>query len=203
MVYDDQDPLLKQICDFVLLNSERIKQELKCLDLDVKKWILDLTTTSLFSLLTEWGKDYQELICYCDNSKPLARNQDILNNIGNNQDEFAKLHEKNFMSYNLKEPINFVDSAQVYGIQLADVIAGVSSYVFNRNNNDEYTSNWRVTIENHIIADKSIISNSEFINDKCFKLNCFLLFELVRRSNDGTNLTEDIDKYIESLAYII
>jgi hypothetical protein len=41
----------------------------------VPNWVLDLTTTSLFTILSEFAVTFSPLTVYCDASKPLLANR--------------------------------------------------------------------------------------------------------------------------------
>jgi len=67
----DMSPL-DDIKTFCIHHRDTINQELNSLrETDIGKWILDLSTSALFSILCDWGKEFNQLKVFCDVSKPL------------------------------------------------------------------------------------------------------------------------------------
>src|SRR5205807_5937010 len=64
---------LAAISMFAMTNRAAIQAELESArgDGSTPSWILDLTTTSLVSVLRYWGEAYDEIDVFCDKSKPL------------------------------------------------------------------------------------------------------------------------------------
>ena len=70
-VHPDNSPILTQIREFAQSQIDSIREELSILPgTGVGKWILDLTDTSLFSLLANWGTEYEVLTAVCDTYEP-------------------------------------------------------------------------------------------------------------------------------------
>jgi hypothetical protein len=194
-------PVLEQICDFAIHNKESVVQELDGYAGEgAGKWVLDLTNTALFSLLAEWGQEYDQLTAYCDQSKPLNEDQSIFNAMINREDKkfthVAGIDSP--ITFNLKEPLNLVDSKVIHGVQLADAIAGAFAYACDRDNQDEYSEKWRGMIEEHVILG-SVFPDYDHLdlNKLEVQRNAILLQELADRSKNGISLTEDIAEYIQ------
>lgn len=164
------------------------------------KWVLDLTNTALFSLLAEWGQEYDQLTAYCDQSKPLSEDQEIFNVMVNREDKkyshVAGMDSP--ITFNLKEPLKLVDSKVVHGVQLADAIAGAFAYACDNENQDEYAKKWRGMIEEHVIFG-SVFQDYDHLDLSKLEVqrNAVLLQELTERSKNGHSLTEDIGEYIQ------
>ena len=161
---------------------------------------MDLTNTSLFSLLGEWGEEYEELIAYCDKSKPLDDDQDIFNAMVGRTDKVHMNYEdfKAPITFNLKEPLNLVDSKDFYGIQIADAIAGAFAYAFDENKEeDEYKLKWKKMGETHL-SQTNLFPDLSYLDTTSseVQLNTILLRELLDRSQRGVSLTENIGFYI-------
>jgi hypothetical protein len=193
-------PVLEKICEFAIYNKKSIIDELDGYVGDKSgKWVLDLTNTALFSLLAEWGQKYDEITAYCDHSKPLSDDQEIFNVMVNREDkQFTHIAGiASPITFNLKEPLNLVDSKIVHGVQLADAIAAAFAYACDNTNTDEFAIKWRNMIEDSVIFG-SVFHDYNYIdlNKLEVKRNLVLLYELVDRSKNGINLTEGIGEFI-------
>ncbi|NPE50258.1 DUF3800 domain-containing protein [Dickeya dadantii] len=196
-------PILERICDFAILNKESVIEELDgYIGEGSGKWVLDLTNTALYSLLAAWGKEYDQLTAYCDQSKPLSEDQDIFNAMINREDKkFTHIAGiESPLTFNLKEPLNLVDSKVVHGVQLADAIAAAFAYACDRDNQDEYAIKWRGMIEEATIFG-SVYHDYDYLDLSKLEVqrNALLLEELVERSRNGISLTEGIGNYIQWL----
>ena len=72
----DEKRILDQIALFAFLHKTAIEDELRVVygDGSAPNWILDLSTTSLFSILSELAESHSTIEVYCDESKPLLAN---------------------------------------------------------------------------------------------------------------------------------
>lgn len=99
------------------------------------KWTLDLTTTSLFSLLFYgWGHTYSHLRLLCDDSKPLSAGISIFNGwVGQDQSvsitDGKSAHE---IRGNLVAPVKLGSSATHPTLQVADLLAGIAMDTISR-----------------------------------------------------------------------
>lgn len=194
-------PVMEMICDFASHNKESVVQELDGYAGEGSgKWVLDLTQTALFSLLAAWGQEYDQLTAYCDQSKPLSEDQNIFNVMINREDKhFSHIAGyKSPITFNLKEPLNLVDSKTIHGVQLSDAIAAAFAYACDRDNQDEYAEKWRGMIEEHVIFG-SVFPDYEHLDLSRLEVqrNAILLQELVERSKHGYCLTENIAPFIQ------
>ncbi|WP_422155723.1 DUF3800 domain-containing protein [Vreelandella titanicae] len=194
-------PVLEQICDFAIHNKESVIEELDGYAGEgAGKWVLDLTNTALFSLLAEWGQEYDQLTAYCDQSKPLNEDQEIFKAMINREDKkfthIAGIDSP--LTFNLKEPLNLVDSKVVHGVQLADAVAAAFAYACDQDNQDEYAVKWRGMIEEHLIFG-SVFQDYDHLDLSKIEVqrNAILLQELTERSKKGMSLTEGIVEYIQ------
>lgn len=194
-------PVLEHICDFAIHNKESVIRELNgYVGKGAGKWVLDLTNTALFGLLAEWGQEYEQLTAYCDHSKPLSEDQEIFNVMVNCEDkkytQIAGIDSP--ITFDLKEPLNLVDSKVVHGVQLADAIAAAFAYACDNDNQDEYAVKWRAMLEEHVIFG-SVFQDYDHIDLRKLEVqrNAILLQELTERSKNGVSLIEDIGEYIQ------
>jgi hypothetical protein len=199
---------------FCINHQDIISEELESLNgTSTGKWILDLTSSSLVALLGEWGQQFQELEVFCDQSKPLKEQPDFFKAmIGNSNRIFMEIAgKKHPLSFNLKKEINFVDSKYYYGIQIADVFAGVSAFVFKErlNNNSvrssiEIPSVWIDNISNSL-SDYSVFPDIENLNfDKTStQLNLILFNEIINRTINQKPILEGIEDYIRQVNILL
>jgi hypothetical protein len=203
----EMSPVLELIFDFAIMNKEAIVEELEGYAGEgAGKWVLDLTNTALFSILAQWGLEYDELTAYCDNSKPLSEDQDIFNAmIGNENKKFSSVAGiDNPITFNLKEPLNLVDSKEVFGVQLADAVAAAFVYACDSNNQDEHALKWRSIIEEVVIYG-SVFPDYDHIDLSRLEVqkNFVVLQELVKRSENNQCLLEGMPDFMAYMTYAL
>ncbi|NQY38261.1 MAG: DUF3800 domain-containing protein [Alteromonadaceae bacterium] len=201
----DMSPVLELIFDFAIMNKDAIVDELEGYAGEgAGKWVLDLTNTALFSILAQWGMEYSELTAYCDNSKPLDHDQQLFNAmVGNTSKKFTRIAGfDNPISFNLKEPLNLVDSKNVYGIQLADAVAAAFVYACDSSNQDEYATKWRSIIEDVVIYG-SVFPDFDHIDLSKLEVqrNYVVLQELVDRSTKDQCLLEGMPDFMAHISH--
>lgn len=91
------------------------------------------------------------------------------------------------ISYNLANNIEFVDSRQFHGIQLADIFSGVSTFILKENQKGKYANypkEWSNYLSKSVIATISVFPEVDFLKAEqlSFQINALILEELVRRS---------------------
>jgi len=196
----NMSPVLKDIRDFAFYNKGTIIKEIDSLKgTNHGKWVLDLSTSSLFALLGHWGERYEQLKVFCDTSKPIESGLDLFNVMINRKDKkYVQLGgEKHPLTFNLAEPISLVDSIEHAGIQLADVIAAAYGYAF-KNRNDKYSKEL-IEFGSDIFGPGSIWPESERLNPSYIenRRNSLVLCELVDRSRRKCDLLDGMSDYIE------
>ncbi|HEX8167048.1 MAG TPA: DUF3800 domain-containing protein [Beijerinckiaceae bacterium] len=127
----DADPLVGQILRFARGYNVVIAQETRALQRtgDTGKWVLDLTVSAIFSHLAAWGERYPLIEVVCDDSKPLLALADTFNVMINRPDRahMALFGKRRPITWNMSQPIAFASSSTHAGIQIADLIAGVTA----------------------------------------------------------------------------
>ncbi|TRO89471.1 DUF3800 domain-containing protein [Glycocaulis profundi] len=102
-------------------------------DPNLGKWVLDLTSTALMSLLVRhFGPKYHQLEVLCDESKPLQGVKPFFDHFVGREDVFP-LHGGNRIveaRLNLAEPLRFGRSHDNPTLQIADVIAGLAAQLY-------------------------------------------------------------------------
>lgn len=196
-------PVLKSISEFSVLNREIIIDELESLrGSNWGKWTLDLTDSSLQSLLSHWGEKYEQLHVHCDSSKPLQEVPEIFDTmVGRTDRKYIEFNgKKRPLTYNLKERIKFVDSVQFPGIQLADVAAAAFGYMF-QFPHDDISKKWGQHFE--CLHEDCNIPDYDHIdlNKPEVIRNIMLLEELCGRSRNRDSLTDNIQEFLNYVTY--
>lgn len=198
-VHPENSPIIAQIREFAQCRSGDIRDELSSLsDVGVGKWILDLTNTALFTLLANWGTEFDVLTAVCDSSKPLQDEHSLFDAmIGRKEQLFSDAFGENHpITFNMSGPIEFLDSKTTHGIQLADAIAAASVYVFS-GADDDHAKKWRSILPD-IGRYGSIFPDFDEINlkDRGVQRNAVVLLELHSRAKNGLSLTEGMPEYL-------
>jgi hypothetical protein len=193
------EEFIKKLLLFIQIHKQVVWDELK----DLPKWTVDLSIMALNALFSELGKNGDEIIAYCDSSKPIFEQKDIFNNMMGRTDivyspflteDGAKIP----MTYNLKE-LNLVDSKDYKAIQLADIVAGTSAYIFRMfsQNKDDFALCANEILSKHIVYG-SIFPNFEEFNleKKSTQLNAMLFEYLIECSKEKISILNGIENYL-------
>jgi hypothetical protein len=192
---------------FCVYHKDTILEELESLSgSGTGKWILDLTSSSLVALLAEWGQQFQELEVFCDQSKPLQDQPDYFNAmIGNSNQLFIEIAgKKHPLGFNLKKEISLVDSRNYYGIQIADVFAGCSTFIAKERleknsvkSSTEIPSDWIDNVCNSL-SYYSVYPDVENLDfDKAStQLNLVVLDEIITRTINQRSILEGIEVFV-------
>ncbi|EGR1072233.1 DUF3800 domain-containing protein [Vibrio cholerae] len=192
---------MEYILTFALKNKANVEKELDgYIGEGAGKWSLDLTNTSLHTLLSDWGQSYDTLTAYCDKSKPLETDHEVLDAMVGREDKvYSTFGEQRIpITFNLTEPINLVDSQDYAGVQLADAVAAAFSYACNRDNQDEFAIKWRGLIED-VVTYGSVFPDFDHIDPSRMEAlrNGMILQELARRSENNEDLLFGITDFIQ------
>lgn len=192
---------LGQILTFVVCHKNQIVEEIKRLsEIDgLKNWVLELTTTSLFWLLSFWGERFDSIEVYCDKSKPLEINRELFDALIGRQDRiYMKLGKKPevLLTYNLARPVILVDSIQSPGVQIADILASSIAYGF-KNPNDSLSKEW-LSLADSMFSSTCILPDLKALDlhEREPFINALVLQELVDRTLKGRSLLVDWDKFL-------
>lgn len=195
---DDRDPV-EQLISFCIYNRGPILRELERVR-DGGGWTLELTLTSLWSLLAHWGDRAASIRVSCDQSVPIRDHQDFINMMVGRKDKAVVELGGRRSSYlfNLAEPISLVESHDSPGVQLADVMAAAARHAFEENRDE-----WARTLFRRMLAAGSLHDGSMYpdvdyvdIRQKEPCVNYLLLLELVRRSKVGESLINGIPQFL-------
>ncbi len=117
--------------------SDAIIEELDTLKITTSggKWTLELSISTLHSLLRHWAKSHDEMTVICDESEPLealAPELDIMIGRTDRPQLFHPVAGRYCPIFNLKRSIQFKDSKESAGIQLADIVASSTTYAIKK-----------------------------------------------------------------------
>lgn len=193
------EPILDLIRRFCYSNRQAVQEELESLrGHGAGKWILDLTTTALFSHLGTWGDKYHQLEVYCDQTKALEGFEDFTRVMIDREDKVrTSFHSREQpITFNLAKDISLVNSFSCPGVQLADVAAGATVYAF-QNADDSEAKKWKEYLP-AMLHPTSVLPDVRHLDMSAIpaQRNLALLQELVRRSESGLSLTEGIDTFL-------
>lgn len=196
-------PALKLIKTFCVHHKLTILKELDELKgTGPGKWILDLTDTALFTQLGLWGEKHEQLEVFCDRAKPLEANKGMFNIMINRNEKLCNMYinKKQSIIFNLASEIKLVDSVNYPGIQLADVAAGATAFMFQNPQMDQ-SQNW-LHFATKSVHPLSILPEPKSVDLTTLEAqrNFLLLQELVTRSVNGVPLLKGIGEFVKTVS---
>jgi Protein of unknown function (DUF3800) len=199
----ESDPLAA-ISLFAMINRSAIQAEIDSIhsDRSTPSWILDLTTTSLFSVLRYWGEAYDDLDVLCDKSKPIETETEILKAMIGRRDHFRMnvFGKETQFTFNLVREPRLVNSRLYPGVQIADVFAAAVArgwqQVF-RGRAHSAEREWldltrECHLEDNIWPDLELID----LRKRNGFVNTLVLLELAQRSVKKENLFRGMPEFI-------
>lgn len=192
--------VLEDIAEFVRIHSDFIAAEFAKMSVlqPVHRWMLELSSSALYSLLATWGSRFDSLEVYCDDSKPLVDMREPFDMMVGRTDkgEIAFEGKRQSLVFNLAKPIEFVSSANHPGIQLADVLAATLAFVL-KNPSDSQSARLYSAIK-PAMSQFSIFPDSDRValNTQSGFVNCMVLHELVERGRRRVNPFEGMPEFI-------
>ena len=196
----DEDPV-EQLIQFGVYNRDSILQELR----EVRRfggWMLELTLTSIWSLLAFWGEHAESLDVWCDKSLPLRDQKQVLDMMVGRKDKAFVTFGRRRRSYlfNLVRPIGLVESSANPGIQIADVMATTAALAFDNRQDPWCHGLLKKLWELDAIHGDCVLPEIEMVDPKRPQavVNYMVLLELVERSRHGTSLIHGITDFIDA-----
>jgi Protein of unknown function (DUF3800) len=199
-----QHPIeMERIQKFCLGYADRIAAETEHLrpgNDETGKWALDLTSTSLFSLLFHWwGHRHARIRVLCDVSKPLLPMADYFNAwVGQDQSvQVTNGRRSAELRGNLVAPIEFGSSVEHPTIQLADLLAGMTAdFCIRKGDAPSGIQQW---VRQNRMWSHSIEFDPELVRkgNLTVRLGRELLKELALRADRGADPLEQIVPFIE------
>ncbi len=201
VVLVEVDDVISMITTFAFLNRHHIDKEVTSIRgmEGIQNWVLDLTMTSLYTLLCAWAEQHQVLDVFCDSSKPLKAEAPFLNPMVGRQDRIRfgwPGQDERLVTFNLARPIELVDSRQHPGVQIADVLAATVAWTL-REKKSKQSRRWFKELapcfhETSIIPDESHV---DLAKREPF-INAVVLQELVQRSARREDLCRGMPEFI-------
>lgn len=206
-IADDYSEVLRDIEAFFLCHREVIAADIAdhSREEPLYAWMLELSVTGLYSLLTAWGERHDSMLVLADESKPLRDMRepfDIM--IGRTDRPYVNFEGKRHsLIFNLAAPLRFVPSREHPGIQLADVFASTLNWSL-RNQDDETARSWLAILQESL-NECSIFPDAEVVNlndDKAI-VSRLILRELVDRSVQKQDLFEGMPAFIAAARAVV
>lgn len=204
-------PALDTVRTFCIHQQDAINAELESLKgTGVGKWILDLTHSSLVSLLSEWGQEYYQLRVFCDASKPLQEQTEVYQAMVDKEEKiFMELGGKEqAITFNLAGVPQLVNSQSHPGIQIADILAGTFTFVFrekSKGNHTIYPDEWKPYLINCVSGYSIVPDFEEHLNFEKLnvKRNYLILEELTSRSIGNISLLDGIEVFLAEITHYL
>jgi hypothetical protein len=195
--------LFETIILFCHLNNDKIRAAVNPLlnDPSGSKWLLDLSYTALFMHLTHWGEEHDSLAVCCDVSTPLKDQLKDLDEWIGRRDKIDVTvgMVKGRIGFNLSRQVQFVDSRNCAGVQLADVFASTLCYSANHPD-DQYCRDTMKRLA-PVVSEYSLVPDLEEIDIRELApfVNSSILWQLVERSCRG----DDLEAFCDDIADFI
>jgi hypothetical protein len=192
----------EQVLNFALAHRDSVLRELESIRSvgAIGNWVLDLSDTAVSSLLCHWGNKFDELDVYCDRSKPLEALRVAFDCVVGRKDKtYVTMNGRTeLLTYNLVRPIQFVDSADHKGVQLADVIASTLLYALRHREEPECLDWLRRFDAAHALNPSCNLPDTECVDLRTpgAVTNYTVFIELMERTLKGRDLLDGIEKFI-------
>ena len=163
----EDDPLYS-FFKFCQLYKDKIASDITFTD-SFETWILDVTDTGLFSLLTAFeGDSIEPLQVVCDDSKPVTAFKDFLDiEVGDTRKLYAGIREhKQGINFNLADKVKMESSKNCIPLQIADFLAASVIYAYNKD--DEFAKDIRNIAVNCMTSEVSLlpVSVSDYTDEE-------------------------------------
>lgn len=166
-----QNLILWWTFEIVKLNPDNFYSEIYT-EGKIDSWILDLTSTALMGILTEWSKKGDRLKVICDNSNLFKCNRviDQLNHIGKANKRTKFLGKS--IGFGLTENIVNLDSKREIGLQIADIFSSSVGFCLNNRDTNFSKSILKIVVQKClckpetycIMPDYEILKETEKVN---------------------------------------
>ena len=195
------DPASVLLRRFAALHKQTVLEELQ----SAPKYLLDLTTSSLNTLLGVLAPKLGPMLVVCDSSKPLAESAPLFaTQVGNTNVEHFTLNGKTTqLTYNLAAPPALGNSADTPGLQLADVAARCVAWMARNLREPEGKAILRL-IKDRTTQDL-IWPTADMLQPgtERYRVNSAVLNELLRRSEAGEDLFDGLPEVVDRLVSAI
>ncbi|RQN40791.1 DUF3800 domain-containing protein [Paraburkholderia tropica] len=196
---------IRLISEFARLNASTLREELSILESDaVGQWVLELSGTSLYSLLCHWAPHCDSIIAVCDESQPLQHSQYTFDSMIGRTDKLnvelqGVTHRFNF---NLAAPIAFAKSHEEPGVQLADVLAGACNAALKSGRASKGFERKLYDSIAPLIIGQSVFPPppEHAMSTGQYLAGMSLLEELIRRAREGIDLLANLPAFVSRIA---
>lgn len=199
-----QHPIeMQRIQSFCLGYANQIEAETEHLrpeNDETGKWALDLTSSSLFSLLFQWwGHRHPRLRVLCDDSKPLAPMAEFFDAWVDQEQSVPVTNGRTTSQLrgNLVCPLEFGSSEQHPSVQLADLLAGMTAdFCIRGADAPPGIEKW---VRRNRMWSNSVEFDPELVRkgNPTVRVGRELLKELARRAQKGEDPLAQIGSFIE------
>lgn len=197
MPYDSENMPLCHVVDVLTCNQKQIIAAIAVTQNaeGISSWILDLSFTSVQSILTFFsGSAMEPIVLVCDDSKPLRASEHHLNEIGVDRMEFVGMEldgRQCPITFSLDREVIFSSSKDMAGLQLADVVASSTVFAL-KNPVSTFANRWREIFsdslhENCIVPDADEID----LESKRALINARILSLLSEQSIRGVSVLRE------------
>lgn len=197
------ESFVDQVLTFLVCNRSKVADEVVSdVQSTTDRWMLELTTTGLHSLLAERGSDMQPMSVYCDASKPLTDQREFFSSmVGRTDSRSIRVRGKEQqLTYNLAGPVQLADSATTPGVQLADVFASASTYAL-KNPSSDLSLIWRAHCGEFLHGNSVVAEPDSFDFDEPLCVaNCIVFHELIELSVRGANYISELPRIIADIS---
>ncbi len=164
------------------------------------KWALDLTSSSLFSLLFQWwGHRHPRLRVLCDESKPLAPMAEFFDAwVGKDQSvPVTNGRAPSELRGNLVAPLEFGSSKDHPTIQMADLLAGMTADFCNRQ--EDAPRGIQKWVRHNRMWSHSVEFDPELVRkgNPTVRVGREVLKELALRAENGADPLDQMGPFIE------
>jgi hypothetical protein len=192
------NPMIGQILRFVRGYNVTIARETRDLGrIGSDNWVLDLTASAIVGHLVAWGQRHPLLEVVCDESRPLKTMDGLFDAMVNRPDvaHVEIFGKRRALTWNMSKPVAFAPSREHPGIQLADLIAGVTAAL---PGGDKELANFGERIEPHL-HEECIFPDFDVLDLKGDEapVNWLVLEELASRADRGDDPLEGMDVFYE------
>ena len=192
---------LGQVFAFVTCNRPALHAEIAACEVcgSVPRWVLELTTTGLMSLLASISSEKMTpLSVTCDESKPLLSQADMFDVFVGRTDCRTVTFDgrTNQITFNLAHNIRFGNSKTTPGLQLADLVAGAAALALRRPEGDFAqfcVLTCRTVHRNSVLPD---LAEVDLATERA-TVNALVLNELVDRSVRGLDLLRGMRQFVK------
>lgn len=179
-------PEMLRIIEFASIHKDKIIAEFEGLDA-LQKWILDNSMTLMYQLICAWTICLGDIEVICDESNPLIDAVPFFDNFLGRKDQYWRTvnGESWPLIPHLKKNIEFKESKNEHGLQLADVMATCTTYALRHRESCPFAEKWfQELIPSVILGMVPDITYFEVTNVDLWR-NTLILEELVDRSRKG------------------